>query len=437
MQEALVSQYVVDDRIDSRFLVSRSVFTSPEVLQLEREMIFDRCWLYVGHESELSEPNRFHTRNVAGRPVIFLRDRRGEVRVLLNTCRHRGAQVCRESSGQAKVFTCFYHGWVYDNSGKLVVVPDADAYGPGLRREHSGLVSPAKVESYRGFVFANFDPDACGLVDYLADARHLLDLVADQSETMMQVLPGTHSYSIGANWKLLAENSMDGYHGVSVHQTWLEMTANIGIAPGLVADVADRDLGRGVDLGNGHAALYGINPLGTPLMDERVRATLATRATQLVDRLGVAHATRMLQTTRNAVIFPSTVVIDVNFGILVRTMWPVAPDRTAVTAWQLVPPELDRASQTYRIENALSFWGPAGLGTPDDVEALEQCQKGFVTNKEVKWSDVSKGMVRDQPSLIDELQLRTFWRRWNQIITGESAQAEGAPYDAASYLGAG
>jgi p-cumate 2,3-dioxygenase subunit alpha len=430
-----MSNYVVDDRANSQFLVSRSAFTSSDVLQREREMIFERSWLYVGHESEVPEPNRFHTRTLAGRPVIFLKDRTGEIRVLLNTCRHRGAQVCRENTGSAKVFTCFYHGWAFANSGKLVSVPDAEAYGPGFDRETRGLVAVARVESYRGFVFANFDPAAPDLIHSLADATHLLDLVADQSETVMQVLPGTHSYTINANWKLLAENSMDGYHAMSVHRTWLEMTANIGITPGLVAKGVVGDTGRGVDLGNGHAAVFGVNPLGTPLMDEGVRKTSAVRAMQLVDRIGPAHATRMLETTRNTVIFPSMALIDINFGLLVRTMWPIAPDQTAVTAWQLVSPELDQAAQTYRIENALSFWGPAGLGTPDDVEALEQCQQGYAGEKEVEWNDVSKGMAREQPHLTDELQIRTFWRRWNQLMTGEVGHTEGAPYDSQSYLG--
>lgn len=82
---------VVDDQERGLFLVHRSVFTDPGVLALERERIFDRCWLYAGHESEIPEVGDFVTRRVAGRPIIVTRGRDGKVRVLLNTCTHRGA----------------------------------------------------------------------------------------------------------------------------------------------------------------------------------------------------------------------------------------------------------------------------------------------------------------------------------------------------------
>src|SRR5712664_867271 len=92
---------IVDDRERGLFRVHRSAFTSEEILELEREKIFAKAWLYVGHESELPKPNDFVTRSVGGRPVIFNRDRDGRVRVLLNTCRHRGAEVCRQTRGNS------------------------------------------------------------------------------------------------------------------------------------------------------------------------------------------------------------------------------------------------------------------------------------------------------------------------------------------------
>jgi hypothetical protein len=69
-----------------------------------------------------------------------------------------------------------------------------------------------------------------------------------------------------------------------------------------------------------------------------------------------------------------------------------------------------------RIDNFLSFLGPGGFATPDDVEALESCQRGFA-NRAVEWSDISRGMQRPQPSVTDELQMQTFWRRWHELIT--------------------
>jgi p-cumate 2,3-dioxygenase subunit alpha len=90
-----VSMYVDDDREMPRFRVSREAMTDPGVFAREREVIFDRSWLYIGHETELRKPNDFLTRYVAGRPLIFMRDKRGVVRVWVNSCPHRGAMLCR------------------------------------------------------------------------------------------------------------------------------------------------------------------------------------------------------------------------------------------------------------------------------------------------------------------------------------------------------
>ena len=97
---------VVEDNENLSFSVNRKVFVSDDVLEAEHRKIFDHCWIYVGHASELKQPNDFRTRNVAGRPVIFCRDRQGAVRALINSCRHRGALVCREREGNARQFYC-------------------------------------------------------------------------------------------------------------------------------------------------------------------------------------------------------------------------------------------------------------------------------------------------------------------------------------------
>jgi p-cumate 2,3-dioxygenase alpha subunit len=420
---------VIDDTERGLFQVHRSAFVDDDILALERERIFDKMWLYVGHDSEVSKPGDFHTRKVGGRQVIFTRDRAGGVRVLLNSCRHRGAEVCREPNGNKKVFTCFYHGWAYGTDGALVSVPDGDSYSAGFDRAEHGLAQP-RTEEYRGFVFITFGDDAPSLVDYLADATHLFDLVADQSDEGMEIVSGIHQYTMNANWKLLMENSCDGYHGFTVHQTYFEMMMNLGVTPGIIAP--GNGLNASFDLGNGHAVACSPE-LGMPLMNPEVlEATRAHRA-ELAERFGEAHAQRMINTTRNTIVFPNFAVIDLNFGIQIRTMYPTATDHTEITGWQLMPKGVDESIPPYRLDNALTFWGPAGLATPDDVEGLDQCQRGFSTIKEVPYSDISRGMSADAPTATDELQMRAFWRRWNEVLTGEPGRREGRPYDV-SYL---
>ncbi|TQC41472.1 p-cumate dioxygenase [Rhodococcus sp. WS4] len=423
-------QFIIDDRDNNLFRVNREAFTSEDVLQRERKEIFGRTWLYVGHESEIPGKNDFQTRDVGGRPVIFNRDRHGDVRVLLNTCLHRGSSVCRHSSGNAKIFTCFYHGWAYRNSGELVNVPGNEDYKSEPAAVYKGLQSPAQVDSYRGLYFVNFDPDAPDLLTFLGEARYFIDLAADQSPEGVAILEGTHKYSLKANWKLLVENSIDGYHAKSVHHTYFEMMMELGATPPMLGKETVNGVapaGMGTEFPNGHATLmYPAN--GLPLATDSVKQTLANLRAQAEQAFGENYATAMFGLARNSVFFPSLILIDLSFGLTLRTFYPVSPSETLVTGWQIIPKGVDEEFVKYRINNALTFWGPAGLATPDDVEALEQAQKGFGARGEVGWSDVSKGMGKPVPAANDELQMRSWWREWNRRITGQQLPTEGTSF---------
>src|SRR5208283_4419172 len=137
---------VIDDLASTTFKVNRRAFTDPDILALERKKIFDQCWLYVGHESELPEPGSFIARKVGGRPIVFVRDDAGEIRLFFDACTHRGNSVCRGSSGKTDRFVCFYHGWAFNTRGDLVVLPDPVGYGKSFDRSKLGLGSPPRVD---------------------------------------------------------------------------------------------------------------------------------------------------------------------------------------------------------------------------------------------------------------------------------------------------
>ncbi len=107
-------------------------------------------------------------------------------------------------------------------------------------------------------------------------------------------------------------------------------------------------------------------------------------------------------------------------AITVRTFYPVSPDYMEVNAWSLAPIEESAEDSALRNDNFLTFLGPGGFATPDDVEMLESCQRGFA-NREVAWSDISRGMKREHPAITDELQMRAFWRQWNRMMTEPQA----------------
>ncbi|MDB5552231.1 MAG: hypothetical protein JWL86_2215 [Rhizobium sp.] len=420
--------YIIDDDETQVFRLNREALVSEDVCRLETERIFKTCWIYVGHASELPRPGDFKTRTVAGRPLIFCRTQAGDMRCFFNTCRHRGAVVCRERSGNARRFNCLYHGWVYGTDGSLVQMPGANAYPESFEKGDFGLTSPARFESYRDFWFMCLDPKAPPLVDYLAGATDYIDLVVDQSPSgRMEIIDGTQEYDIAANWKLLVENSVDDYHLPSTHSTWLTFMANSGVnvkpltGEGLVLPAK----GLAIDLGQGHFATDNVNYRGRPvaswipLYGEESRGEISDIREELVTRLGDQRAARVADTNRNLVIFPNLVIND-GSSVTVRTFSPAGAARMHVTAWALGPVEEGESARARRLDSFLTFYGPGGFATPDDVEALEMVQRGLANWENDPWSEMSRGMGKplDEQLNSDEHHLRIFWRRWNGLMEG-------------------
>src|SRR5215510_9865867 len=192
-----------------RGLVDRKIFSDEEIYRLELEHIFARAWNFMAHDSQIPNPGDFFTTYIGEDRVIVVRDKAGRPQVLLNTCRHRGNAVCRAEEGHATSFMCTYHGWTYDLQGKLVGVPGLkDYYHDDLNREAWGLVSAAKVENFKGFIFATLDPEAPSLDEYLGDVGKIsLNQLALKGDVM--IADGVQKYTIGCNWKLAADNVWD------------------------------------------------------------------------------------------------------------------------------------------------------------------------------------------------------------------------------------
>ena len=99
------------------------IFTDPSIFREEQERLFSKVWQFVCHESELPNSGDFRTTQVAGKPLIVVRDESGSIRAFFNVCRHRAAEVVRSESGNARSFTCFYHHWNYGLDGSLRAGP--------------------------------------------------------------------------------------------------------------------------------------------------------------------------------------------------------------------------------------------------------------------------------------------------------------------------
>ena len=417
-----------------RFRIHRDAYRNPAVFEREKELIFAQCWLYVGHVSELRNKGDYVTRTIGGRDLIFMRGRSGELAAFFNSCTHRGTRVCREKRGNTKSFACPYHGWVFNTEGRLVSMNADHGFAADINADGSlDLRKVPRLEHYRGFYFVNFNPQAVSLEEYLAGSTEFLDSMCDQTEGELVVLPGEHSYSIHANFKYLCENSYDGYHLLPVHVSYLEFlddrmkAAGNGGAVNFIAKLFNKQ-GRGRGLGNGHGALESWVPTGRPVASwippwgPEVKQEIDAKRAWLEQKFGKERADFIADVQKNLVIFPNLVIND-NVGMIIRTIEPTSPTNMRVQSWALGPNDESPALRAIRLDNFVSFLGPAGFGSADDVEMLELCQRG-IEHTPVEWNELSRGMNGATDSRLevcgpaDEGHMRAYWAQWDRVMRG-------------------
>jgi 3-phenylpropionate/trans-cinnamate dioxygenase subunit alpha len=347
-------------------LINRRIFADPEIYALERERVFARCWLYLGHESEVPNPGDFVTAYMGEEPIILWRDFNGRIGAYLNLCRHRGNRVCRADRGTAKILTCSYHGWSYTSDGKLALVPMVDAFRE-LEREKWGLIPVAQIDSHKGLIFATFDPEAPSLSEYLGDMAWYLDILLDRREGGTEV-SGPHRWVLDANWKTAAENfGGDGYHIFSTHGSARELDIDT-----TTNQTRQWNQGCQIACGNGHILVSWITPPdGGPWFaqpDEELVRYMKEHAVEIESRLGTMRARK---------ISPSAGTVFPNFSVhwLTRTIrvWhPRGPDKMEIWSWAVVDKAAPQAiKEKMRLVSQYRF-SPSGVFEQDDMDNWAQ-----------------------------------------------------------------
>jgi len=417
------SDFLRVDPESRHFQVNRRVYTDPAVFELEKTHLLKKSWLYLGHESEVKNKNDFIVRQVIDTTLIFTRDREGQLHAFFNTCPHRGAIICREPTGNRKNFTCPYHGWTFKNSGELRTQNAPYGYQPDFNVSNMYNLKPVpRMELRAGFVFVNFDENACSLDEYLGAAGDRIDMLAEHSAVGLEVIGGMQEYYIRANYKLMCENSYDGYHLMATHGSYLDY--QFSMLKGLEVKPVT-GFGRGLD--NGHACFEIEIQTGRPIAQwlpvwgEEARVDIEAARGELLERVGTKRGEQIAEINRNMVIFPNTVMNDQQ-TILIRSFIPISVNEMVVRAWPLGPVDETEELRRVRLEGALSFLGPGGFATPDDVEMLELCQRGYEMGG-IHYNDISKGFGPGEDSLggeddvNNELQMRAYWTQYDKIMS--------------------
>ncbi len=421
------------DRYFRPGFVHRDLYVSREVFEQEMRYLFGSTWVYVGHESEIPKPNDFVTRTIGRRPVILTRGRDGALSVLINRCTHRGAVVCRQARGTADRFTCGYHAWTFANDGRCIGVPLQHAYGPDFKASDRSLRRAAKVESYRGFVFASITERVPPLIEHLAQARRYIDEWLDRGDRLpVLVQNGDMQFKTHANWKTVYDNAGDGYHPPFSHISMLRVFSKRYGDVDMQYYAANFDETPLVnrDLGNGHTVLDQRPAMHAESAWKRQHVMPGREVLwdQLNQQHGPERALEMLDASTgsglNLNIFPNLLII----GNQIQIVEPVAHDLTVVhwfsTTLDGAPDEVNAVRMRMQ-EDFPSF------GEVDDTAQFEACQTGMDSVPEMEWVDISRHigtgagkMAEDgiwtEPVSSDQ-HMRAYYGAWRRIMN-ESAE---------------
>jgi len=191
--------------------LARDFYTDPAIFERDMERMLLRHWFCAGHVSSIPRAGDYLVVDLGPESVIVIRNSAGEVRALLNVCRHRGSRLCAGRSGKARSgrLTCPYHAWTYDLDGKLLI---ARQMPESFRRDDVSLKT-LPVRIMEGLIFTTFAEDPL-------DLRNAADALARSAGVhgwATAKVAHRELYSIKANWKLAVENYMECYHCTPAH----------------------------------------------------------------------------------------------------------------------------------------------------------------------------------------------------------------------------
>lgn len=412
--------------------VSAAVFSHPDIYQQELEQVFARTWLIVGHECQVPNPGDFVRSRMGEEQVILTRGRDNKLYVLLNSCSHRGNMVCRYDEGHGLAFQCSFHGWTFGSDGKLINLPPGteEAYAPDLRKEEWGLLS-ARVETFQGTVWANWDKSAPSLREYLGGAATYLSAALSDAEGNpdgTELAGGVMRWRVGMNWKVPMPD-LDTTHGWITHRSARGPVAGFGgggggnpgnsfhvwFPEGHTHSMTVRDE---VPLEYGYGSFQEY-----PVLQEYLRERWSKRREKLgrlADEFDMPH------------MFPNT---GSTVGRMIRVMHPQGPAESEMWSYIFV----DKAMPAEVKEAVVRFherrWGPNGMIQKDDMEnwyVQTRYSKGYMTrwalhqNNQLGMSNPSlhgpstfglPGMFHPQPT--DE-NYRRFFERYAQYMEAKS-----------------
>ena len=425
-----VEQLVEPDR------VHKHVYTDQAIFDAEMEKIWERTWVYCGHESQVKASGDYYAVTIGRQPMIMVRQGDSSVQVLYNRCPHRGVQLVGNLHGNTGTsFVCSYHAWSFHLNGTVRAIPLAKGYeGTRMTRDnpYCGMKRAARVDSYRGFVFASLVDEGPSLTEFLGEARIAFDDMCDRSPVgEVEVVPVCHRVMQHSNWKFFMENQLDALHpsvthqstGISAGRVEKRIKAERGSAPlyynylsTFASSFEQWDAVQTINFPYGHGILkayMGLRPQDPDTLEHEallVKAYGAERAEEYLSR-----------SIHHVLVYP---YLSVQSPLQqLRCLRPIAPNKTQSEIWHF---RLKGAPEaTYR----RSLWyynlvnSPATMINADDLENWAKGQWGLQSNggdwvSFHRWygDDREENGVTYSNHGTSEVVMRNQFRAWTQYM---------------------
>jgi salicylate 5-hydroxylase large subunit len=389
------------------------VYTDRENYQRELDRIFyGPFWHFVGVDTEVKNVGDFKRAMIGERTVIMTRADDGSISVLLNSCAHRGAEICKTRRGNNKEIMCPYHQWTYDLKGNLIGVPFLRGVrGKGgfprdfNKADHS--LTTLKVQNVNGAVFASFDHSVPAMEEYLGPEVFKY-LVRVFNGRKIRVL-GYHRQLVKGNWKLYLENIKDPYHATLLHVFLISF------------------------------GLYRIDQKGVTVQDDTLsHCVFASMKNDLKDVAGTEEMKslrqdftlqdmRVVQSTKEyddditiqiQTIFPDLVLQQQGNSLQLRYVTPRGPDEFEL-CWTYFGYEDDDEEMIKRRLRLVNLSGAAGYISVDDTEVLEWSGTGQRSNPD-RQSVLELGGRSGKPpedgNMVTEGPIRGFFEYYRKVM---------------------
>jgi benzoate/toluate 1,2-dioxygenase alpha subunit len=418
--------------------VHRDVYIDAEVFQLEMERLWARSWVYVGHTSQFPSEGDYLTLDVAGQPLIVLRQADGTMRLLINRCAHKGSKLLGDASGNAgKTLRCPYHAWTYRLDGSIVNIPLKQGYDGSRLAEteaYRGLTIVKNVETYRGFVFVRLSSEGLSFREYFGDSLSSIDNLADRSpEGELEIVGGCLRYLHNCNWKMFVENLNDTMHPMIAHASsagtakklWEGKPADAP-KPMAIEQIAPfaSDYKFFDDMGV-RVYPHGHSFSGVHFSIHSSYASLGDYEALMKQAYGEERARQILGTVRhNTVYYPSLTIKGAIQSI--RVARPLAADKTLIESWTFrlkgAPEILLHRTVTYnRLINS-----PMSVVGHDDLHCYRSIQEGLAGDGN-EWVSLHRNFDAAESTALDErgeltcngtsdISMRNQFRAWRELM---------------------